>query len=248
MLFDWASQPFFTVVTTFVFGPYFVAWIASDPASGQAMWGYAASAAGLVIAVFSPVLGSIADSAGPRKPWIVLFGLIQVAAMTALWWAVPGINPLWPLVFFAIATVCAEFAIVFNDSMMPALFARANLGKVSNLAWGLGYLGGMVMLIIVLAFFAASPETGRTLVGLVPAFGLDAASHAGDRACGPLAAIWYAVFILPLLVFTPDTPRAMAISRAVAHGLGELRDTIVSLHQRAALARFLVARMVYQDG
>src|SRR5438445_9284803 len=59
MFFDWAAQPFFTVVTTFIFGPYFVSRMASDPTTGQAVWGYGIAAAGLVIAVLSPILGPI---------------------------------------------------------------------------------------------------------------------------------------------------------------------------------------------
>ena len=77
MLFDWAAQPFFTVVTTFIFGPYFVSRMASDPAAGQAAWGYGIAAAGFVIAILSPVLGSIADQTGPRKPWIGFFAVDQ---------------------------------------------------------------------------------------------------------------------------------------------------------------------------
>src|SRR3982751_6326918 len=68
MFFDWAAQPFFTVVTTFIFGPYFVSRMASDPAVGQAAWGYGIAAGGFVIAFLSPVLGSVADQTGPRKP------------------------------------------------------------------------------------------------------------------------------------------------------------------------------------
>jgi UMF1 family MFS transporter len=70
MMFDWAAQPFFTVVTTFIFGPYFISRMASDAATGQAAWGYGIAAGGFLIAVLSPVLGSIADQTGPRKPWI----------------------------------------------------------------------------------------------------------------------------------------------------------------------------------
>ena len=77
MLFDWAAQPFFTVVTTFIFGPYFVSRMATDPATGQAAWGYGIAAAGFVIAILSPVLGSIADQTGPRKPWIAFFAVDQ---------------------------------------------------------------------------------------------------------------------------------------------------------------------------
>src|SRR5437868_13133258 len=78
MFFDWAAQPFFTVVTTFIFGPYFVSRMASDPTTGQAAWGYGIAAAGLIIAVLSPVLGSIADQTGPRKPWIAFFAAIKI--------------------------------------------------------------------------------------------------------------------------------------------------------------------------
>ena len=77
MFFDWAAQPFFTVVTTFIFGPYFVSRMAIDPASGQAAWGYAVAAAGFVIAILSPILGSIADQTGRKKPWIMFFAAIK---------------------------------------------------------------------------------------------------------------------------------------------------------------------------
>src|ERR1700736_5583335 len=74
IFFDWAAQPYFTLITTFVFAPYFVNDVASDPASGQALWGFATAAAGLMIALMSPVLGAIADASGRRKPWIAAFG------------------------------------------------------------------------------------------------------------------------------------------------------------------------------
>ena len=90
MLFDWAAQPFFTVVTTFIFGPYFISRMASDPATGQAAWGYGIAAGGLLIAIFSPVLGSIADQTGPRKPWIAFFAIIKIMALCGLWFAAPG--------------------------------------------------------------------------------------------------------------------------------------------------------------
>src|SRR5690348_9316113 len=76
LFFDWAAQPYFTLITTFVFAPYFVTFIAPDPVSGQAVWGYTAAAAGLVIALLSPVFGAVADAAGRRKPWIAGFGLL----------------------------------------------------------------------------------------------------------------------------------------------------------------------------
>jgi UMF1 family MFS transporter len=248
MLFDWAAQPFFTVVTTFIFGPYFVSRMASDPAVGQAAWGYGIAISGLVIAVLSPVLGSIADQTGRRKPWIGFFAIIKIFSLIMLWFAAPGSGLIVPLMFFSLASIAAEFSIVFNDSMMPRLVAPKDIGRISNMAWGLGYLGGMIVLIFVVAFMAASPQTGKTMLGLAPIFGLDPATGEGDRATAPLSALWYLVFILPMFLFTSDGARGLAAGPAVRVGLAELKSTLSEVRQRPGLFRFLVGRMIYQDG
>lgn len=248
MFFDWAAQPFFTVVTTFIFGPYVVSRMASDPVVGQAAWGYGIAAAGLVIAILSPVLGSIADQTGPRKPWIAFFAAIKIMSLCALWYAVPG-SPLLPVIlFFSLASVAAEFSIVFNDSMMPRLVPKAEIGSVSNIAWGLGYVGGMIALIFVILFLAGSQETGLTLIGTEPLFGLDPKLGEDARATGPLSALWYFVFILPMFFFTPDGIKGKALRPAVRDGLAELKSTLGEVRRRSGILRFLIARMIYQDG
>ena len=248
MFFDWAAQPFFTVVTTFIFGPYFVSRMASDPATGQAAWGYGIAGAGFVIAVLSPVLGSIADQTGPRKPWIAFFAAVKIASLCLLWLAAPGSNLFFVVLAFSLASVAAEFSTVFNDSMMPRLVPKAEIGRISNLAWGLGYLGGMVALIFVVALLAGSPQTGKTVIGVDPLFGLDPARGEDARATGPLSALWYFVFILPMFLFTPDAGRGLAAGPAVRAGLAELKATLGEVRRRAGIFRFLVARMIYQDG
>jgi UMF1 family MFS transporter len=248
MLFDWAAQPFFTVVTTFIFGPYFVSRMAEDPAAGQAAWGYGIAAAGFAIAILSPVLGSIADQTGPRKPWIALFAAVKIASLCTLWFAAPGSSMFWVVLAFSLASIAAEFSVVFNDSMMPRLVAPADIGRVSNIAWGLGYLGGMIVLIFVVAFMAASPETGKTIIGVDPILGLDARQGEDARATGPLSALWYLVFILPMFLFTPDASKGAPMGAAVRKGLSELASTIGEVRHRSGILRFLVARMIYQDG
>ncbi|MEO4001119.1 MFS transporter [Mesorhizobium sp. CAU 1732] len=248
MFFDWAAQPFFTVVTTFIFGPYVVSRMASDPAMGQAAWGYGIAIAGFVIAILSPVLGSIADQTGRRKPWIAFFAVIKIACLCALWFAVPN-SPLVPVILvFSLASIAAEFSTVFNDSMMPRLVSKKEIGRVSNIAWGLGYLGGMIVLIFVVAMLAASPDTGKTIIGVDPLFGLDPVQGEDARATGPLSAIWYLIFILPMFFFTPDAAKGKAIGPAVRSGLAELKSTLGEVRQRSGILRFLIARMIYQDG
>ncbi|MCV3238998.1 MFS transporter [Mesorhizobium sp. ZC-5] len=248
MLFDWAAQPFFTVVTTFIFGPYFVSRMASDPAMGQAAWGYGIAAAGFIIAILSPVLGSIADQTGPRKPWIAVFAAIKIFSLCMLWYAAPGSSLFWAVGFFSLASIAAEFSTVFNDSMMPRLVSKPEIGKISNIAWGLGYLGGMIALIFVVTMLAGSPETGKTIIGADPLFGLDPKLGEDARATGPLSALWYFVFILPMFFFTPDGKKGSPIGPAVREGLAELKSTLGEVRQRSGVLRFLIARMIYQDG
>src|SRR6187402_3754685 len=94
MLFDWAAQPFFTVVITFIFSSYFVSRLAADPVVGQAAWGYSMTIAGFAIALLAPVLGAIADATGARKRWIAFFATIKIIALSLLWFAAPG-SALW---------------------------------------------------------------------------------------------------------------------------------------------------------
>lgn len=248
MLFDWAAQPFFTVVTTFIFGPYFVARLTEDPVSAQAAWSNMATISSIVIAILSPVLGSIADQSGARKPWIANFAIVKIASLMMLWFAAPGSPLILPITFMILASIAAEFSIVFNDSMMPRLVSRDEVGRISNIAWGLGYLGGMVVLIAVVTLLAANPETGLTLIGISPLFGLDPALGEDARITGPIAALWYLVFILPMFFFTPDAKKGLPLSAAVRSGLKELGSTLRELKQRRGIARFLIARMLYQDG
>jgi UMF1 family MFS transporter len=250
IFFAWAAEPFFTLITTFVFSPYFATHVASDPASGQSLWGFATAAAGLVIALMSPVLGAIADASGRRKPWIAAFGALLVIGSGLMWFGRPGDTSVIPLLLLAygIATIGVEFAIVFSNSMMPTLVPPNQIGRLSGTGWATGYVGGLLSLILVLGFLAASTETGRTLFGFTPLFGLDPVSHQGDRITGPLTGIWFIIFALPMFLLTPDYPAKRPAGAALREGLIELKQTLRELPQQKSMASFLLANMIYTDG
>ncbi len=252
ILFDWAGQPFYTLVATFLFAPYFVEHFIGDQVKGQAYWLYASGCAGLIIAFLSPVLGSISDATGRRKPWIFLFVIIQTAAMCMLWYAKPGdMSAFWIVILgFVIATVCAEFVIVFTNAMMPDLVHKDHMGRLSGTAYAVGYLGGVVALIIMSGFIiAGNVETGKTVLGMDPIINLDASQREGDRFSGPFSAIWLVVFSLPFFLFTPDGKgKKVALGKAVSSGLSELAKTFHSLRNYRNIMIFLIARLLYVDG
>ncbi len=250
IFFDWAAQPYFTLITTFIFAPYFANFVAPNPVAGQAMWGFAAAAAGLSIALLSPVLGAIADASGRRKPWIAGFGALLVIGASTMWIGRPGDPSIIPLLLlaYAIASIGVEFATVFNNAMMPTLVPPDRIGRLSGTGWATGYIGGIVSLVIVLGFLAGSPQSGRTLFGLTPLFGLDPVTHEGDRITGPLTAIWFVVFVTPMFLLTPDYPAKRPVREALSAGLSELKGTLGELPKQRSLLLFLLANMVYTDG
>ena len=107
--------------------------------------------------------------------------LLLVIGSSLMWIGKPGDPSIIPplLLAYAIASVGVEFATVFNNAMMPTLVPPERIGRLSGTGWATGYVGGILSLILVLGFLAANPETGRTLFGFMPLFGLDPVTHAG---------------------------------------------------------------------
>lgn len=250
VLVDWALQPYYTLVLTFLFAPYFTSAVVDDPVRGQALWGYAAAIAGVLIAIGSPVLGAIADGRGRRKPWVALFAVILAAGLAALWWAETNASNstiFLVLAAFVAATIAAEFATVFTNAIMPTLVPSAKLGRLSGIGWAAGYVGGLLSLAIVAGLLVTNPATGRTLLGLEPLLALDAAQREGDRLVGPFAAAWLLVFIIPFFLFVPDRPTRND-PRARTSALADLIATLRALPGQRDMLYFLVARALYSDG
>lgn len=240
-VYDWANSAFSTVIVTFVFSTYFSRSVADTVIHGTALWGWAVSVSGLAIAVLSPILGAVADQGGGNKPWLAAFTVLCVIATALLWFTEPDPRfVLWALVCFAIANMAQEMGYVFYNAMLPNLAPSGRLGRLSGWGWGLGYLGGMICLILTLVVFV-QPETTP--------FGLDKQQAEHVRAVAPLAAIWFAIFAVPLFLFTPDrASTGLSFGKAMRGGLSNLFQTLRRVRRQANVARFLLAHLIYIDG
>lgn len=250
-MFDWSAQPFYTLVLTFLFAPYFATVVVGDAAHGQTLWGYSAAAAGVMIAIGSPLLGAVADGRGRRKPWIALFSVLFITGLATLWLAKPGANSMTialVLAGFVLATMAAEFTQVFTNAIMPTLVPADKLGRLSGTGWAVGYAGGLVSLALMAGLIVAEPTSGKTLLGLDPVIKLDTSLREGDRLVGPFSAMWYLVFMVPFFLFVPDTHKAPPPGQAKRTALAELWDTISGLPRHPDMLFFLLARMLYIDG
>ncbi|MBG6208987.1 UMF1 family MFS transporter [Labrenzia sp. EL_126] len=249
-LYDWAAQPFFTLITTFVFSPYFASVLAATPEEGQSLWGFATAAAGLGIAIMAPILGSVADATGRRKLWIFVFSIPFVISCWMFWYAEPGgSNSIAiALVAFAVGTLSIEIATVFNNAMMPSLVPAPQVGRLSSFGWAAGYASALITLAIALLLFSADSHTGKTLAGISPVLGLDPATQEGDRVTGPFSALWYALFVLPMFFFVPDASAKEKFTTAIRKGLSELHASLSQARANRNIFQFLIANMIFKDG
>ncbi len=258
--FDWASQPYNTLLLTFIFGPYF-AEIArgyymgegldeeAAKAAAQAYWGFGLTAASLVVAVLAPVLGAIADGTGQRMVWIRVFSVCYVVGATGLWWVMPGAGAdtlLWAVAFFGLGFVGLEFAAIFANALMPTLNDGDDLGRISGNGFAFGYFGGLLALVIMLGFFVQVPGSANTYLGLAPVFGSDNETQDGTRFVGPFTALWYVVFMVPFLLWVRE-PRGGATRINLRAALRRVWALILSLRFRKSLAFYLASSLAYRD-
>ena len=257
MAFDWASQPFYTLCLTFVFGPYFTQAVATslgagglDPqaaaARSQEIWSWGQTGIGLAIALTAPVLGAMADRSGRRMGWVWAFSVFYVCGTAGMWSMAPDAsNTVLALGAFAVAMVGAEYATIFTNAMLPGLAPRAAIGRVSGSGYALGYAGGVLALAIFLLLFA-DDQTGRTLLGRAPALGLDGGAREGTRAVGPFAAIWYVVFMVPFFVWVRE-PRVAGRPVSVRGAAGDVAALLRAVPRRPSLFAWLAGSMLYRD-
>jgi UMF1 family MFS transporter len=255
--FDWASQPFHTLLVTFVFSPFFAA-VAADyflaqgleseaaKAQAQSLWSLCLTVTGLMIGFGAPFLGAMADTSGRRMSWIVGFSVMYILGSWGLWFMDPaGSNLWWMLISFGIGFIGAEFALVFINSQLPSLGTKEEVGKISGSGFAFGYLGGVISLFILLLLFVEQGN-GKTLIGLDPLFGLDPEQNEGTRAVGPITAIWYAVFMIPYFLWVRERPR-VGQRASFGNAVSAVVKSVKNLRHRSSLASFLGASMLYRD-
>jgi UMF1 family MFS transporter len=234
-LFDWAQQPYYTLVGSYVFRTYFVAYVAASPEIGQIQVGLTSAIAGLAVAILGPLVG-VAIERRSAKAWLFYASIPFILSCIGLWWAVPGDPPIMPLILclLVIGSIGAEITTTINNAMLPGLARKGGLGRLSGMGIAIGALAGILSMALMVAFFL-SPDQ--------PLFGLDKASHEPERFTGPLSALWYVIFLIPLFLFVPSKPVSAGPSRPFA----ELWQLLRALPSNRPMLAFLAGRMLIAD-
>ena len=252
---DWSNQPYNTVILTFIFTALYLltdaflpANIASlpdgDPAKDAGLatlssgLGYAVAIAGLAIAWIAPVLGQRSDSGG-RKRFLGIATIAVALTMFALFFveADPKFFVLG-IALVAAGSVFSEIAGVNYNAMLVQVSTPKTVGKVSGLGWGLGYIGGIVALVLVVVAYSFDW------------FGLPAEDGLPFRLVAVGCAIWSIVFAIPLFLNVPDAPpTAQREKVSFFRSYAVLAKDLDGLFTTARNTFwFLVASAVYRDG
>ena len=242
-LYDWANSAFNTLIITFVYVTYFTQTFTPTPEEGVTLWGRAISISAILIALLSPIVGALADQSGRRRLYLIAATWLCVGLTAALAFVPPGGSSsiVAALALVVLANLAFEIGLVFYNAYLPELVPESRIGRISGWAWGLGYVGGLVALAIAL-FGLVRPE--------VPWFGIPTEGGFNHRATTLLVAAWFFVFSLPMLLWV-ETPPARRHVDAVAGIRGafiELKRTFKNLGRYRQIVRFLIARLVYNDG
>ncbi|WP_043643017.1 MFS transporter [Nocardioides alkalitolerans] len=248
-LWDWGSAAFNAVITTFVFTVYLTAENdAGEPLFGEgvdAKLGWALAAAGVLIALLAPLIGQRADRSGRRTFWLAANTGAVVVMSALMFFVTPDASLLWlGLLLLAAGNIFFELASVNYNAMLNEIATPATVGRISGLGWGLGYLGGIVLLLFVYFGFI-NPDVG--LFGVTGDNGLDV------RVTMLVCAIWTLVFSIPVILTIRDAPRATDATKAARLGIvgsyKQLFATVAGLWRTDRnTVYFLGASAVFRDG
>lgn len=242
-IFEWARNPYYNVVVIYIFTPYFAASVIQGGELGQTLVGATIAIAGVIMAVVSPILGSIVDNAGPKKPFLFYtLGTLAICSIL-LGFITPGLPGAVPLGMLLLVVGYCSYTVseLLHNAMLPGAGRSSALPMVSGLGLSLGNAAGMILLLAV------------AVISQAPPFGLT-----GDdvsRLSGPTIGIWLIVFIPIFFLLMPDVFKSGA---TWSNALTEFRQPANRVHpyswiksrfqQHPNVMRFLVGRMIYADG
>ncbi|MBO0899067.1 MFS transporter [Cellulomonas sp. zg-ZUI222] len=251
---DWGSAAFNAVVTTFVFTTWLTSNAFAEPGEDlvavtarHSQWlGWGLAAAGILVALTAPALGTLADAGGRRRPMLAVTSGIVGLCILALWFVQPvegGMADAVRLgvILLGVGTIAFEIGSVAYNALLLQISGPRTIGRVSGIGWGAGYVGGIVLLVILFVGFI-DPEVGW--------FGVTSEGGLDIRVSMLLAGVWFLVFAVPVLVMVPDRRRPGAPARvSVAGAYVAVGRHIAELWRgRRSTLRFLIASAVFRDG
>jgi len=242
-IYDFANQPFTTIILTFIYSTFFVDFIAFDSESGAVLWGRAVSISSIFIALLSPIMGAVADYGGYRKIFLIFWTWICITFSYLLYYPQQG-DIFYSLLFFCIANIGFEMGGVFLNAYLPGIATKDRIGRISGYGWSFGYVGGLIALCISFILFIQPENPLNPLTGDL----LDKSSGEHIRIINIFIAIWLAIFSIPTFLFVKSKEKSKRINfLLIKRSFNSLSNTFSQIRLYKETLKFLLARLVYND-
>ena len=241
-LYDFANQPYPTIIITFIYSNFFTKTLAADYPNGDVMWLFAISICAIIIAILSPFMGAIADRSGYRKTYLIFCTWICVFSTLFLYFPMPG-QIFFALILVIISNAAFEMGQVFCNSYLPDIAPKEKIGRISGYGWSLGYFGGLAALAVCYIVFYASPTPTNPITGNL----LNTETFEHIRAMPIFIAIWFAIFSVPTFIYLKDRKVDKTKKASIKKSYEELSKTFKEIKKYKNIVRFLIARMLYND-
>ncbi len=230
-LYDFGNSAYAAVILLAVFSPYFKDVVVGSGAEGTRLWGLAVGVASVLVALMSPVFGTIADFTKSKKKLLLVFTILSVVSTAMLFFVRAG-DIVTGMLFFILAEVGYRGAQVFYDALLTDVSTPETVGSISGKGWGLGMLGGIAALLAVLV--------PMQLIGnsFIPYTFL-------------LTALIYLVFSLPTFLFVKEKnipeqiPSGMNV---ITLAFRKLAETFQSVRKHKEFIKYAVSFLIYNDG
>ena len=231
-LYDFGNSAYAAVVLLAVYSVYFSS-VVADHVKGPSLWNLAVGIAAVIVAVVSPVLGTIADFSRAKKKFLLVFTIMAVVFTGLLFFVQKG-DVFIGILFFILAEIGYRASQVFYDALLVDVSTPETIGNVSGKGWALGMLGGIACLVLVLIPIQLAP--GNTLM---------------VRIAFLITAAFYTVSSIPLLLNVRqinEPEKLPAGESTIAHAFKKLGNTFRDVKHYKEFIKYMVAFLIYNDG
>ncbi|SVD06487.1 uncharacterized protein METZ01_LOCUS359341, partial [marine metagenome] len=194
--YDWANSAWSAIIITFIFSRYFVDVLAPNANIGTLYWTWTIGISSLTAALLSPIFGSLSDQSQRSKFWLIISTLIYCLIYFSFWFAAPNsLNIFIIILLIFIGNLSYEISQIFYNGQLKLITTKDNYAKLSGFAWGLGYVGTVIIFLIYYGIFLL-PEN--------PIFKLNNSTFENIRISFPITGLWIILFSLPLFILFKD--------------------------------------------
>jgi UMF1 family MFS transporter len=230
-LYDFGNSAYAAVVLLAIYSVYFKQEVVGG-AEGSRLWGLAVGIAMLVVAITSPVLGSIADFSAAKKRFLLFYTAMACLFTAALFFAEKG-NVLIGMLFFILAEIGYRSAQVFYNALLPEIAAPEEIGRVSGNGWAIGSAGGIICLLLILALITLIGGTFTVRLSLV------------------ITAIFFALSSVPIFLWLRERAQRQTLPTGDSYptiAFKRLWRTFRTVRRLREFVKFILAFLVYNDG